>query len=328
MNNSNNSTLIGVPILTKIISYFSASFILIGVVFNTLTFLIIISHKNLRKTTSMVYLLYISINYTLSLLEWNLDHFTKPQFGFYLVDLNIVACRLIPFFQYFSLQSNGFLLTISCIDRYITVISTPGSFASRLPFRTPKSAHLWSWGIMGFVFVLNSHVLVLNGIYEVKFSRISNATKTKLVCMVYSTGFRLLTWENVHLVLYNLTPFIIMMIFNFLLIKKIRLGLKSDSKRENIIRNARSILFITLVFLVLTIPASIGYAFFYNDSNQINIILDEMSFFNSSTLFFTCFLTNLKFRKVVVEFFGKKSDSKYRSSSTVNTRTCTIKTSK
>ena len=307
-------------IFGKILSYFSLVILLVGICFNTFTFIII--YKNLRKITSMIYISYISVNYTLSLFTWNLDQFLLPTFGFRIEFLNIINCKIFMFIQLFSLQSSGFLLTMLTIDRYFTIISTPGSFISRLPFRTPKSAHLWSVVLIGLVFILNCHILILNGTYVENKSN-SNSTSIQLICNTYSNGFELFPlWENVHLILYSLIPFIIMMAFNILLIIKIKSSFKdknssSNSKKDNIKRNVISILFITFVFLIMTTPVSVAYGFFSDKVPLIVLnILDELSFLNNSTLFFSCFFTNLKFRKVVFDLF-KTSDSKYQKSTTI-----------
>jgi hypothetical protein len=212
--------------------------------------------------------------------------------------------------QFLSLQSSGFLLTILCIDRYLTVSSTPGSLISRLPFRTVKSAHVWSWIIIGLVFILNSHILILNGTYEENNTNL-NLTSLIFKC-IYSNGFKFFPiWECVHLVLYNLIPFSIMMVFNILLIRKIRSSLKDknlkiNSKKENIKRNVISILVITFLFLIMTMPASIAYGFFHDKlTPTILTALDVFSFLNNSTLFFTCFFTNSRFRKVIFNWLKK-----------------------
>ena len=319
MNNSQNFTGLIVNndnseiklVLLKILSYFSLVIILIGVIFNTLTFLVIVLNKVLRKTSSMVYLLYVSIFYTLSLLVWNLNHFLYPNFGIELESLNMITCKILTFIQFFSLQSSGFLLTILCIDRYITVISTPGSFASRLPFRTAKSAHICSVLIMSLVFILNSHILILNGKYNIKKYPNSTITKIKFICTVYSTGFSIYpVWENVHLILYSLVPFVIMGAFNVLLIKKISLKKRnystSNQKMDSVKKNIQSLLVITFLFLIMTVPTSIAYGFFPGKvSNLVLFALDDLSFLNNSILFFTCFLTNFKFRKTIYYMLDK-----------------------
>jgi hypothetical protein len=215
---------------------------------------------------------------------------------------NIASCKIFVFIQFFSLESSGFLLSMLSVDRYISVISIPGSFASRLPFRTPKSAHLWSCVIIGLVFILNCHILILNGYYEQTFEK--NQTISKLICYKNINGFQLNPlWENVHLILYSLIPFIIMIVFNILLIKKIS-SIKNSNK-GSVIRNIKSILAITFLFLIMTLPSSVSYVFFQQTSpKMVLLLLDDLSFLNNSILFFSFFLTNLKFRKIIFDLFN------------------------
>ncbi len=77
--------------------------------------------------------------------------------------LNLFLCRTMIFIQYFSLEASAFMLSLVCIDRYVTVLNTPGSIYSRLPFTTPKTAYIWSLGIITVAMITNSHILVLNG---------------------------------------------------------------------------------------------------------------------------------------------------------------------
>ena len=290
-----------------ILSNFSLLITIMGTIFNLITFLIISCNQELRKTTSMIYLLYLTVTYTLSLYVWNLNHFFYFNFRFLTEYINIALCKIFVFNQFFSLESSGFLLSILSVDRYISVISIPGSFASRLPFRTPKSAHLWSLILIGLVFILNSHILIFNGYYEQKFDVDINQTVSKLVCYRYINGFTLNPlWENVHLILYSLIPFIIMLIFNILLIK--RITRMKNMNKGSAIRNIKSILVITFLFLIMTVPSSVAYGFFMQTSpKKVLLLLDDLSFLNNSILFFTFFLTNLKFRKIIIDYFKKSN---------------------
>ena len=116
-----------------------------------------------------------------------------------------------------------------------------------------------------------------------------------------------------------------MIIFNLLLIKKISFGLnyknsKLSNRKESVKRNITSILFITFLFIIMTGPTSIAFGFFETKmSNLILFALDDISFLNNSSLFWTCFFTNLKFKKAIINLF-KKPDSKYRKPTT-NIRT-------
>jgi hypothetical protein len=125
-----------------------------------------------------------------------------------------------------------------------------------------------------------------------------------LICYKNINGFQLNPlWENVHLILYSLIPFIIMIVFNILLIKKIS-SIKNSNK-GSVIRNIKSILAITFLFLIMTLPSSVSYGFFQQTSpKMVLLLLDDLSFLNNSILFFSFFLTNLKFRKIIFDLFN------------------------
>ena len=128
-------------------------FILFGIIGNSITLIILRSDGKLKEIIGLIYLSFISFTDTLSLLEWNLSLFYKNILGEYFFNEKI--CLVMTFMQFFSLQSSGFLITFLCLDRYITVISKPGSLYSRLPFRTKKSALVWSLILIFTAITLN-----------------------------------------------------------------------------------------------------------------------------------------------------------------------------
>jgi hypothetical protein len=191
-----------------------------------------------------------------------------------------------------------------CIDRYITIISKPGSFASRLPFRTRKSAVIWSIIITALVFVFNSHILILNGTYETKDNK-----SNEFICYIYATGFKLNPlWENLHLIIYSLITFMVMSITNILLIKKTSLTKKQgaliNKKSKSDIKKWRatvSQLIITVLFLVFSLPTSILYGFFMDVVNtKILFLIDSLSFLYNSSIFLICFVSYVRFRRVII----------------------------
>ena len=109
------------------------------------------------------------------------------------------------FIQYSSLQISAWLLCLLTIDRYVTIMASPGSIYKKLPFSTPKTAFYWSIGIISFFVILNGHELFLNGFYsppqlvketisEIINGSAKNITISKLVdsnninCGTYITG--------------------------------------------------------------------------------------------------------------------------------------------
>lgn len=223
--------------------------------------------------------------------------------------------------------------------RYFTVITIPGSFVSKLPFRTMKSALIWSIIIVTAVIIMNIHILVLSRKYEIDATEIVlfknetfNLTKIEyssfLLCYEYKTGYEIApAWENVHMIIYNLIPFCVMTIFNGLLIKNvlltshISLHRHHNNNNSNTNNNSKpnpaqtkgqrkkraltiSLVFVTVLFLVMTLPSSIIFGFFYdffsqNFGRSFLLIVDYLSFMNSSSIFFVSLLTNAKFRLVV-----------------------------
>jgi hypothetical protein len=192
------------------------------------------------------------------------------------------------FLQFFSLESSGLLLSFISIDRYFTIISKPGSFVSKLPFGTPRTAFIWSSAITIFIFLLHAHILILNGYldqtqylnetltFEINGSFI-NKTKLKLNysddihCYSYSSSFGLLPLYNIlAMSIYSLIPFAIMMIFNSLIIYKTfkvsrnlnRNDIQSVNSYKKKRRMTMSLVVVTSLFLIFTLPNNIFYGFF------------------------------------------------------------------
>ncbi len=124
------------------------------------------------------------------------------------------------------------------------------------------------------------------------------------------------------MVVYSLIPSTIMAVFDCLLIKTSlintherrtkRTGLPTMYMVAAMNKRRRdftiSLLVVTFVFLAMTLPASICYAFFKetllkNKSGlELLCLFDFIHFLNRSILFPTCFLTNVKFRSAVYKF--------------------------
>ena len=191
-----------VDIGIKLLSYIPIVIIFVGVSTNLLTFSVIMFNKDLRKLTSMIYLSLISITNTLTLFVWNLNNFLIPNFDLFrgVETLSMPLCKLFIFNQFFSLESSGFLLCIHCIDRFITICSTPGSFMNRLPFRTHKSAYLWSFIMIALAFIINMHIFIFDRKIMVKMSIVNTTNLTTE--FIYKTTFDCYTYFNGKIMIY------------------------------------------------------------------------------------------------------------------------------
>ena len=100
------------------LTYVSLVIIAIGLIGNTVSFAIFRFHRHFKTMPSMVYLSFISITDSLSLLVWNLDHYLLPNHGFKLETTNEPMCRIMTFEQFCSLQASAFLLSVLTVDRF------------------------------------------------------------------------------------------------------------------------------------------------------------------------------------------------------------------
>jgi hypothetical protein len=324
-----------IPIITAVL----------GVVANTTCFVIFRFHPEFKNMSSMVFLSFLVVADTLSLFDWNLKHYFELNFNYNPEHTNIFTCKFMPFIQYASLQCSGFLLSFMTIDRFVAIRSTPESvFFNKLPFATTRWAYAWSIGIVCVISVINSHILILNGYYEdpifknrtVLFNgsnaSFSNATEEYLyqnpniVCYLYKNGYAVSPqWDFVEMFLYSFIPATIMLTFNILLIYTTLMPNKAAvmSQHIRVKESSRtlakkrkltiSLLAITFAYIVLTLPSTIGWSFLmdwmYATLPWANLTLDIMdyfSFLNNASVFFTCFLTNKKFRNVITNCCRRK----------------------
>lgn len=314
--------------ILRVVAHLPILTIVMALVGNSAAFLIFRLTDEMKNMSSMVYLSFVAVTDTMTLFLWNLDHYLVTIHGFQLEHLSVFNCKLLVFIQYSSQQMSGLLLSMICIDRYFTIIATPGSFVSRLPFGTVKSALIWSTSIVLFLALLNMHILILNGYHEPVTLVVENLTNgttiaynktNNFLCYRYSPNFILApTWDYVNMALYNFLPYILMSIFNYLLIRKTMStsrSFRSSNDQQQIKMNRKkmrltiSLVIITNAFIVMTLPGMIAYGFFFNllYSSSLGMIIgflaDGLLFLNHASLFFICFLSNVKFRQIVIQKF-------------------------
>lgn len=186
------------------LSYVALALIATGLVFNTICFLIFRLTSEFKKMSSMVYLSVVVILDTVSLFDWNLDHYLVPHYNLRTEYLSVFTCKVFSFGQYYSLQASGILLSFVSIDRFVAIRTTPGSFYSKLPFGTVKSAWTWSIIVLITLFILNCHIIIFNAIFsepEWRNRTLNSSTgisinetymyqDSVMICNVYKDGFQ------------------------------------------------------------------------------------------------------------------------------------------
>lgn len=308
----------------EFVSYLPLALIIVGTIGNSIIFLVFRFSKKFKYMTSMIYLSFISITDTISLYEWNLNHFLLFIGKNWLEEQSEFMCRFTPYFQFFSLHASAFLLSFMTIDRYFTVSCMPGTIFNKMPFRTRKSAYFWSIILILCSGFINVHILFIPRTYKNILKNITyeNFTSEMLIdCYVYTTGYKLFPdWERVHLIFYSVIPFLIMTIFNGLLIKNTLCRYFSKSKSTILSINSKkslrkkqmitiSLVFVSVFYLVTTSPATIVFAYLYDffyfdlkiDVNYFTL-LDNISFTNNSCRIFVLLVSNSSFRSVIYKF--------------------------
>lgn len=307
----------------KLLTHLPLVLIVMGVTGNIISFLVFTFHREFKNSSTMVYLSLLSVTDTLSLWGWNFDHYLLFNRQMSLFTLNKPVCKISLYLQFTTLESSAFLLAIMTIDRYVHVVALPGSFLSKLPLRSVRSAYVWSIGIIFFTLVLNSHIIVFacHLIDERQlvnqndsFLKIENIIQMQDTLKSYSTGFSLFpVWEQVHMAIYIGVPFIIMVVANTLLMRKIIFIQKhfnyATSSYVSFMKKISitlSILMLNVYFLITSIINFVVFTFFfYITPITLHILIDSLLFSNHCIIFFSSFITNTKFRRIILSFVHK-----------------------
>ena len=273
-NNPNSIPLFHHPFLYGVAIY-ALFLIIIGTVGNVLT-IIILLRPNLRKLTAMRYLIAVAIADLCALYSWNLNLFYKHLINAYqndLEDSSIISCRILSFIGFVSLQLSSWYLTLVSLDRCLNIHFL---FWHRKMGRANRAVYIILIVTM-IILLINSHLLVLNGYQQsdcIPFEK-----RTCFICYSRPTDpfYIFPKWEQIHVIIYNLIPFSIMLISNCFIIRRSipasiqRSSLTDTGKRPS--RNYRQrkqrqltyiLLFVTFLFVLLTTPVMIYNVYLRN----------------------------------------------------------------
>nr|QVK45786.1 G protein-coupled receptor [Proales similis] len=251
----------------KVLALYTLLLMVAGTLGNLVTFTIMM-RKSLRKYSCMRYLAVLSLADLVVLYQWNLNSFykyylTRPPEYTDLEELSVFWCRWISYFAFTSLQLSSWLLATVSIDRLMLLHS---SWWKR-HMTKPRTVNFIIATIIGTVFALNSHILVLNG-FETNKTNEHNLTQTVVECYRSreDKNYIFPKWERVHLLVYNVLPFSIMCVCNSLIIysvkfanNQIRSSRKADQKKR---RLTYMLVLVTCSFMCLTLPSVIFHTFF------------------------------------------------------------------
>lgn len=317
--------------IEKFLSYYALFLIVIGTICNLLSFYIM-NRKKMRKITSMRYLSALAISDLILLYQWNLNNFYKynlsqPPFYLDLEKISLLTCRTISFFGFSTLQISAWILSFFTIDRLISAYPSLWKIKlflkSKLKCKNKTTILITS--IFIIIFFLNSHILLYNGfIIEHTLNltdEISNTNNTtqyisynvttnEVFCYrsLNDENYIFPKWQSVHLIVYSLFPFTIILVSNTLIlcnspsrIKRSGNCLKKYQSRRR--KLTLTLVLITFTFMLLTTPSVIMYTFFrHNLQNKpyrrlVNMIVNSLLHTKHAINFFLYVLTAPNFRQ-------------------------------
>lgn len=248
------STTKEVPMLSEawIVAHVSLILTVVGTVLNLLTFVILCqsTFRNMKARPTLHYMRAIAIFDILMLYGWNLDHYMSVMHGYTIAKLSIGSCRFFSFLNYFAGQVSAWLRVFVCLDRYLSL-----SRLRRTWFSHSKNVLI----IIGCI-ILGS-IIINCQFFFVGCSYNSNGSISTL-SSVFDT-YPL--WDYIQLVVYNCIPFIAMVSLNSGVIYHL-----IHLRRTTMIQNSRiqhrsisiTLVVTTFLFLFMTIPVTVGFAFF------------------------------------------------------------------
>ena len=261
---ANNTVLNDFPATSWIVGYYSLSITIIGTILNLLTFILLCRapFRNGNNRGTLHYMRTIALFDILMLYGWNFDHYLAQIYGLTLLTYSVPSCKVITFISYFTAQVSAYLRVFICVDRYFSL-----SRIHRVWIRRSRNILIIIACIIIVPLLLNLHILIF-----VCYQRMNGSVA---IGARYYTFYPL--WDYVNLGVYNCAPFILMVTFNSGVIHQL-IRLRQRRTIRNSRLNHRSIT-ITLVittslFLIMTIPATVAFAFFAQSNKIILRLLD------------------------------------------------------
>lgn len=278
--------------LTQIFTYYPLCLTIISTILNSLI-LIIFLRKKFRQRPFSYYIRFIAFIDILILYGWNLDNFFRLKYYFELEKLTILTCKLLSYYNNVVNQSSAWLRVLMCADRFYTL----NQIQQRQRIDRNRCILLLIIFTLILIGLVNLHLPIFACYKHLNHTEIN-------IDSIYYQIYPM--WHYVNLILYNILPFILMLLFNIRIIRHLILLKQTTTITKTRIQHRSisiSIFLSAFLFCLMTTPATIIFAFFHT---QIRSEIFEnflLSFFDSiqstyhSLSFFLYFITLVEFRK-------------------------------
>lgn len=300
-------------LLLHLITYYPLLLTIVNTILNG-WILIILFRKKFRQRPTTHYMRAVALADLFMIYGWNLDHFFRFQFGFEVDRLNIFTCKIFLFFNNGFLQSAAWFRVWLCIDRFHTL----QRISQRRTMAEHRSALLLIVLTMFFFALLNLHIPIFSCHQAVRDNQtiiVSDSIHYKLYPM----------WSYVNLVIYNLLPFLLMVIFDIRIVRHLILIKRSSTVQCSRVQHmsiALSILLSAFLFFLMTTPATIIFIiptrYFPSSLVRTFVIamLDYVQYTYHSISFVVYFVTLIEFRAEFYRLMPCPSFIRTRSSRT------------
>ena len=290
-------------IATNIATYWFPVLVPIGLVGNTLSFVVMIQPSN-RKMSTCIYMAAVSIND--NIMMYVCSHVYLVGF-LQIRSWNPVECKFVAFAALFGLQNCTFQILSMTVDKYIA-IKWPHRAAT---YSTPRRARMIAMSLYVCVFIYN--------IPHFFFSSVIGSQ-----CLAYgisSVMSRVYSWFS--FVLNAIIPFTLLIHMNYVIVKTVKNSRKlfrsNDSglgTRQKTMKSAENqvtimLLLITTLFLVLLFPTYFRFIYLvfakrdtpfqYAKSRLIYEITSKLYLSNSGINFLLYCISGQKFRNDLKE---------------------------
>jgi len=234
----------------------------------------------------------IAIFDILILYGWNFQHYLSSVYGFTLERYSIPSCKFFLFFEYFIAQTTAWLRVFVCLDRYFLL-----SRLHKTWFNRSKNVIIIIIHIITLLALFNLHLMIFGCFY-------APDGEIDINSRLY-TIFPL--WDYINLAVYNCVPFVLMVIFNSgVIYHLIQLRRTTTIQNSRIQHRAISITLVimTFLFLIMTMPSNIAYGFFQTVSSpQFLQALDAVLVTYHILSFLLYFITFGDFRRECITMF-------------------------
>ena len=262
------------------VTYYPLFVIIAGTLFNLFTLLILCRpvFRDTSKRPTIHYMRVIAVFDILILYGWNFDHYLQGAHGFRLQAYVIVSCKIVSFLNYFAAQVSAWVRVFICLDRYLSL-----SRLHKTWFGQSKSVLIIIASIVSIFFVLNVHILLFACYTKADGSIDTNSHLYAVYPM----------WDFINLGVYNTVPFMLMSMFNSGVIYHL-IHLRQTSTVQNSRIHHRSIsvtlVITTCLFLLMTTPATISFAFFIDTTSYTVLHLLDCILYTYHILSFPLYL--------------------------------------